>query len=95
MWCLVGRSFNYGNVHIVQISTEHGTPTLARTQPASDDSHVTMWAVWSPISYCCACPCVDFEPGAVQYQWLEADLAAVNRSVTPFVVLTGHRYAPL
>ena len=81
-------SFNYGNVHIIQMSTEHGSwgahparqpaVLLLLTRPASTFQ-----------------PCVvrpDFEPGSVQYQWLEADLASVDRSVTPFVVLTGHRY---
>ena len=36
----------------------------------------------------------DFEPGSVQYQWMENDLASVNRSVTPFVIFTAHRCAP-
>ena len=49
-------SFDYGYVHVVQISSEH-----------------------------------DWRPGAKQYEWLAADLAAVNRSRTPFVVLTAHR----
>lgn len=30
-------------------------------------------------------------PGSSQYIWLEATLSAVNRSVTPFVLLAGHR----
>lgn len=29
--------------------------------------------------------------GSSQYAWLEADLASVNRSVTPWVILGGHR----
>eukprot|EP01006_Ploeotia_vitrea_P031256 TRINITY_DN63577_c1_g3_i1.p1 TRINITY_DN63577_c1_g3~~TRINITY_DN63577_c1_g3_i1.p1 ORF type:complete len:592 (+),score=290.91 TRINITY_DN63577_c1_g3_i1:201-1778(+) len=33
----------------------------------------------------------DWTQGSVQYQWMEADLAAVNRSVTPWVVVTSHR----
>eukprot|EP00002_Diphylleia_rotans_P000513 TRINITY_DN1026_c0_g1_i1.p1 TRINITY_DN1026_c0_g1~~TRINITY_DN1026_c0_g1_i1.p1 ORF type:complete len:583 (-),score=112.84 TRINITY_DN1026_c0_g1_i1:288-2036(-) len=49
-------SFNYGNVHIIQFSTEH-----------------------------------DFLPGSPMYQWLESDLLAVNRSITPWVIVTGHR----
>eukprot|EP00940_MAST-03C_sp_MAST-3C-sp2_P000549 g549.t1 len=31
------------------------------------------------------------EPGSDQYAFLESDLRAVNRSVTPFVVMIGHR----
>eukprot|EP00160_Parvularia_atlantis_P016812 Unigene5513_Nuclearia_a/m.16872 Unigene5513_Nuclearia_a/g.16872 ORF Unigene5513_Nuclearia_a/g.16872 Unigene5513_Nuclearia_a/m.16872 type:complete len:592 (-) Unigene5513_Nuclearia_a:51-1826(-) len=49
-------SFNFANVHILQMSTEH-----------------------------------DFTPGSPQYAWMEADLQRVNRSVTPFLVVTGHR----
>lgn len=49
-------SFDHGNVHVVQISSEH-----------------------------------DWLPGSAQYRWLEADLAAVDRSATPWVVLTSHR----
>eukprot|EP01116_Phalansterium_solitarium_P007052 TRINITY_DN19529_c0_g1_i1.p1 TRINITY_DN19529_c0_g1~~TRINITY_DN19529_c0_g1_i1.p1 ORF type:complete len:598 (+),score=186.56 TRINITY_DN19529_c0_g1_i1:128-1921(+) len=33
----------------------------------------------------------DFTPGSVQHQWLLADLAAVNRSRTPWVVAAMHR----
>lgn len=33
----------------------------------------------------------DWREGTRLYQWLEADLAQVNRSVTPWVVLATHR----
>lgn len=33
-----------------------------------------------------------FGPGTRQHLWLEADLAAVNRSRTPWLVLVGHRW---
>jgi hypothetical protein len=33
----------------------------------------------------------DFANGSAQYAWLAADLAAVNRSRTPFLLVTGHR----
>lgn len=32
-----------------------------------------------------------FGPGTPQRLWLEADLAGVNRSRTPWLVLVGHR----
>jgi hypothetical protein len=32
-----------------------------------------------------------FGPGSPQHAWLEGDLAAVDRSLTPWVVLVGHR----
>lgn len=49
-------SFDYGNVHILMISSEH-----------------------------------NFSYGAPQYQWMETDLQAVNRTRTPFLVVTSHR----
>jgi hypothetical protein len=33
----------------------------------------------------------DYTPGSEQYEWVLADLAAVNRSVTPWIVFTSHR----
>ncbi|CAH0515206.1 unnamed protein product [Peronospora belbahrii] len=49
-------SFNYGGIHVIQMSTEHN---------------------WTR--------------GSEQYKWLQQDLEQVNRSVTPWVVLTAHR----
>lgn len=33
----------------------------------------------------------NFTVGSPQYTWLEADLRAVNRSVTPWILFSGHR----
>ena len=33
----------------------------------------------------------DFRRGSAQYRWLEADLAAVDKSVTPWILFSGHR----
>ncbi|CAK4086817.1 unnamed protein product [Aphanomyces euteiches] len=33
----------------------------------------------------------DYRPGSLQYKWLAADLAAVDRSKQPWIVLTAHR----
>ena len=33
----------------------------------------------------------DITPGSPQHEWLARDLASVNRSVTPWIVLGGHR----
>ncbi|KAF1336556.1 Calcineurin-like phosphoesterase, partial [Globisporangium splendens] len=49
-------SFDYGGVHVIQMSSEH-----------------------------------DWTRGSEQYKWLEADLKAVDREQTPWVVLTAHR----
>lgn len=49
-------SFNYGSVHVIQMSSEH-----------------------------------DWTRGSEQYNWIKQDLAAVNRTETPWVVVTSHR----
>ncbi|HJM19061.1 MAG TPA: metallophosphoesterase family protein [Candidatus Thalassarchaeaceae archaeon] len=33
----------------------------------------------------------DYTPGSAQYSWLEQDLTSVNRDVTPFVIVYGHK----
>ena len=33
----------------------------------------------------------DYSPGSIQYKWLENDLKDVDRSVTPWVIIGGHR----
>ena len=33
----------------------------------------------------------DFRIGSEQYAWLDADLALVNRELTPWVIFGGHR----
>ena len=33
----------------------------------------------------------DFSPGSYQYAWLERDLANVDRTLTPWVLVAGHR----
>ncbi len=33
----------------------------------------------------------DYTPGSPQYHWLERDLASVDRSRTPWVIVAGHR----
>jgi len=33
----------------------------------------------------------DYSAGSIQYSWLEQDLSAVNRDVTPFVIVYGHK----
>lgn len=49
-------SFDYGNLHIVVMSTEQ-----------------------------------DFAPSSAQYAFLEVDLQQIDRSITPWVIFTGHR----
>ena len=33
----------------------------------------------------------DYQQGSTQYNWLEQDLSSVNREVTPFVIVYGHK----
>ncbi|GAB4854325.1 hypothetical protein Ancab_022912 [Ancistrocladus abbreviatus] len=33
----------------------------------------------------------DFRPGTEQYNWMQSDMASVNRSRTPWLIFTGHR----
>ncbi len=33
----------------------------------------------------------DYAPGSTQYSWLEQDLSSVDREVTPFVIVYGHK----
>jgi acid phosphatase type 7 len=33
----------------------------------------------------------DFAKNSTQYNWIQQDLASVNRSKTPWIVLTAHR----
>lgn len=33
----------------------------------------------------------DWTQGSAQYEWMVSDLSSLNRSVTPFVILTAHR----
>ena len=33
----------------------------------------------------------DFSPGSPQFKWLEKDLASVNRTLTPWLLIGGHR----
>jgi len=33
----------------------------------------------------------DYTPGSRQYKWLESNLKSVDRKVTPFVIIAGHR----
>jgi hypothetical protein len=37
------------------------------------------------------CTEVNFTTGSAQWRWLLSDLKAVNRSLTPWVVVSGHR----
>ena len=59
-------------------------PTPAMDQP--------WWSLnYGPIHFTMMSTEHDFQVGSKQYDWIEADFAAVNRTATPFLILTGHR----
>jgi hypothetical protein len=70
-------SWNYGMVHFVQLNTETdlGAGRIAPDEPGGSGNLNA-----GPFGY----------PNQ-QLDWLEADLAAVDRTQTPWVVLSGHR----
>jgi hypothetical protein len=52
----------------------------------------TWWSLnYGPVHFTILSTEHDFSVGSAQYDWVEADLAAVDRTKTPFVVIAGHR----
>lgn len=70
-------SFDYGMVHFVQLNTE---TDLVPGEIAPDEAHGSGWLDAGP-----------FGKPNQQIEWLEADLASVERSKTPWIVVAGHR----
>lgn len=68
-------SFEYGMVHITMIDTETDFPS-APDQPGGSSGYLNA----SP-----------FGTANQQLDWLAADLASVDRTVTPWVIVGGHR----
>ncbi|DBB10212.1 TPA: hypothetical protein ACH3X3_001785 [Trebouxia sp. C0006] len=66
------------------------------SMPYLDDQGTTRTPSWysfnhGPIHFLGYTTELDFSPGSPQYLFITTDLAAVNRSVTPWVVVNGHR----
>lgn len=56
------------------------------------DGHVPFYSFDSSIVHVAVLATeVDFTSGSPQHDWLQADLAAVDRSVTPYVIVISHR----
>ncbi|KAF1967975.1 Metallo-dependent phosphatase [Bimuria novae-zelandiae CBS 107.79] len=68
-------SFEYGMVHVTMIDTETDFPS-APDQPGGSSGYLNA----SP-----------FGTANQQLDWLAADLASVDRTVTPWVIVGGHR----
>jgi acid phosphatase type 7 len=71
---------------------ECGVPYYARfPMPTESPDHHWYSFERGPIHFLLMSTEHDFQPGSLQYDFLARDLAAVNRSVTPWVVVSGHR----
>jgi hypothetical protein len=70
-----------GSVHVAIMSTEHDfryqhMPTLSR---------------FISIRFLVRLLMPSSRTGSAQWQWLQADLAAVDRRITPWLLVMGHR----
>jgi hypothetical protein len=73
---------------------ECGVPVAKRvTMPWSSSSNVVFWYAYSMGSVHTTVLSVehDLAPGSPQHEWLEAGLAAADRSLTPWLVVEVHR----
>jgi hypothetical protein len=52
----------------------------------------TWWSInWGPVHFLVFSTEHSFNESSVQYQWIKHDLASVDRGLTPFLIVTGHR----
>ena len=73
---------------------ECGVPMASRfTMPESPGSNGIFWYSfdYGSVHFTMISTEHDLSPGSVQYLWLEKDLASVDRSRTPWLVVSGHR----
>eukprot|EP00300_Choanocystis_sp_HF-7_P024926 c26527_g1_i1.p1 GENE.c26527_g1_i1~~c26527_g1_i1.p1 ORF type:complete len:585 (+),score=128.53 c26527_g1_i1:97-1755(+) len=81
---------NYGN----DSGGECGVPYAARYQmlgPTPETQSYYYSFDYGNVHFTIMSTETDFLNGSAQWDWLNADLAAVDRKVTPFLVFTGHR----
>jgi hypothetical protein len=80
----------FGNVS--DSGGECGVPHYARFVSPGPVADAAWWALdWGSIHFVGWSTEAAFDPASPQHAFLAADLAAVNRSATPFVVAIGHR----
>jgi hypothetical protein len=71
---------------------ECGVPYEHRFQMPTPAVDHPWWSLnYGPVHFTMMSTEHEFHVGSAQHDWLEADLAAVNRTQTPFLLLTGHR----
>ena len=67
-------------------------PYMNRFQMPNPTDDATWWSLnYGPIHFSMLSSEHDFSLNSEQYTWLANDLASVDRSQTPFLILTGHR----
>lgn len=90
-------SFDYGLAHFISIDTEtdfYQSPSYPfvadltgnETHPLENQTYVTDAGPFGAIS-----GSYKNNTAYQQYQWLAADLAKVNRTATPWIIINGHR----
>jgi hypothetical protein len=71
---------------------ECGVAYEKRFQMPTSAQDQTWWNLtYGPIAWVVISTEHDFAAGSAQYQWFESALAAVNRRVTPYLFVAGHR----
>ena len=62
--------------------------------PQADQNTTFWWSLdWGNVHFLMLSFEEDFSPDSPQYHWAQRDLAAVNRSQTPFVIATAGPHA--
>lgn len=71
---------------------ECGVPTAARYRGTGNGEGVYYYSFdYGPVHVAVLATELDPSPGSPMSRWLDADLAAVDRAATPWVVVSGHR----
>lgn len=89
-------SFDYGLAHFISLDVETDYPnspeypfardlTGSETLPQENETYVTDSGPFGTVGNYTQVKTYQ------QYQWLQADLAKVNRSVTPWIIINAHR----
>ncbi|KAF4727368.1 hypothetical protein FOZ63_007214 [Perkinsus olseni] len=83
---------DFGNYNQLDSGGECGVP-FSHRYPVGDGSKAKYWFSFDfgLVHYVMTSTEHNYLNGSAQHQWLEDDLARVNRTKTPWVIVTGHR----
>lgn len=81
-YCSTGQTFTPYQTRYLMPSIYYGTPQESQELFYSFENSGVHWVLLSSYS--------DFTEGSTQYNWLVADLASVDRSVTPWLIVLLH-----